>query len=267
MLKKNFGKIIIVSFLILFFYSNNANASLIIDVISGTYPTSSDGAVINNTNFRSGFSWTSPGNFNINSVTVLFNSTVTGSIEMCIVATSTWPGTTYGCDNWQLDLATSTKSTTTVEPVNFTTDFVVNKDKKYFFLFRTTASNIAHRRTATGYNSEYQFYHQSGSDGSYRTLFKIIGEAIECEECEECIEEPINDCTVYPNEYPTELNQYPDLSIDYSKSYTYSGSSTDPIETTYTFKYSAWRQYLYILSLVSGFILTIFIFFFLIRKK
>lgn len=80
-------------------------------------------------------------------------------------------------------------------------------------------------------------------------------------------QEIVTDCAVYPNEYPTELNQYPDLSIDFSKSYTYSGSSTEPIETTYSFKYSAWRQYLYILSLAGGFILTIFTFYFLIKKK
>ncbi len=70
------------------------------------------------------------------------------------------------------------------------------------------------------------------------------------------------DVTVYPNNYPVELNQAQDISVDVSKNYTYAGTSTIPIGTTYTYTYSAWRQFIWIVILISSvlFLLTVFLF-------
>lgn len=85
-----------------------------------------------------------------------------------------------------------------------------------------------------------------------RTMFSTASGTLSsfdtCPDCPTCETPP--DCTIYPNEYPTELNSYPDLSIDFYKEYSYSGTSTEPIATTYSYKYSAWRQYLYIYSVI-----------------
>lgn len=100
---------------------------------------------------------------------------------------------------------------------------------------------------------------------AYPLKAKIEGTyTVDCPECETC-----DPCTVYPNDYPVEINQLADISVTQSKSYVYSGTSTEPIETIYKYEYTAWRQYLLILSWVVTIVIIfyLFIIFFGYAKK